>query len=80
MPFLELLALAVTLAIDALAVSIATGITLVKPSFSQLLRMPLAFGLFQAIMSVTGGLGLSVDILSSDGSTELPLPCGLSLV
>ena len=63
MPFLELLALAVTLAIDALAVSIATGITLVKPSFSQLLRMPLAFGLFQAVMPVTGGLGLSVDIL-----------------
>ena len=80
MPFLELLALAVTLAIDALAVSIAAGITLVKTSFSQLLRMPLAFGLFQAITSVTGGLGLSVDILSSDGSTELPLPCGLSLV
>lgn len=80
MPFLELLALAVTLATDALAVSIAAGITLGKPSFSQLLRMPLAFGLFQAVMSVTGGLGLSVDILSSDGSTELPLPCGLSLV
>ena len=80
MPFLELLALAVALAMDALAVSVATGITLGKPSLVQLLRMPLAFGLFQAVMSVTGGLGLSVDILSSDGSTELPLPCGLSLV
>ena len=60
-PFLELLALAVALAMDALAVSVATGITLGKPSFVQLLRMPLAFGLFQAVMPVTGWLlGLSV--------------------
>lgn len=48
MSFPELLALAAALAMDALAVSIAAGITLGRPRPAQLLRMPLAFGLFQA--------------------------------
>lgn len=61
MSFPELLALAVALAMDALAVSVAAGITLGKPRPAQLARMPLAFGLFQAVMPVAGWLlGLSV--------------------
>lgn len=61
MSFLELLALAAALAMDALAVSVTAGITLGKPRLVQLARMPLTFGLFQAVMPVTGWLlGLSV--------------------
>ena len=61
MSFPELLALAAALAMDALAVSIAAGITLGRPRPAQLLRMPLAFGLFQAAMPAAGWLlGLSV--------------------
>ena len=61
MSFPELLALAAALATDALAVSIAAGITLGRPRPAQLLRMPLAFGLFQAAMPAAGWLlGLSV--------------------
>lgn len=61
MSFPELLALAVALSMDALAVSLAAGITLGRPKPVQLARMPLAFGLFQAVMPVAGWLlGLSV--------------------
>ncbi len=61
MSFLELLALAVALAMDALAVSVTAGITLGKPGLAQLARMPLTFGLFQAAMPAAGWLlGLSV--------------------
>lgn len=61
MSFPELLALAVALSMDALAVSLTAGITLGKPGPIQLARMPLAFGLFQAAMPVAGWmLGLSV--------------------
>ena len=61
MSFPELLALAAALAMDALAVSIAAGITLGRPRPAQLLRMPLAFGRFQAAMPAAGWLlGLSV--------------------
>ena len=56
MSFPELLALAAALAMDALAVSIAAGITLGRPRPAQLLRMPLAFGLFQAAMPAAGWL------------------------
>ena len=46
---------------DALAVSIAAGITLGRPRPAQLARMPLTFGLFQAAMPIAGWLlGLSV--------------------
>ena len=61
MSFLELLALAAALSMDALAVSVTAGITLRKPRLSQLTRMPLTFGLFQAVMPAAGWLlGLSV--------------------
>ena len=56
MSFPELLALAVALAMDALAVSIAAGITLGRPRPAQLARMPLTFGLFQAAMPIAGWL------------------------
>ena len=61
MPFLTLLTIAVALAMDAFAVSLATGICLRPPKASQTLRMAGAFGLFQAAMPVAGWvLGLTV--------------------
>ncbi|WP_243361988.1 manganese efflux pump MntP family protein [Fundidesulfovibrio terrae] len=61
MPFATLLAIAVALAMDAFAVSLATGICLRKARASQTLRMAGAFGFFQAAMPVAGWvLGLTV--------------------
>ena len=61
MPFLTLLAIAVALAMDAFAVALATGICLGRARAAQMLRMALAFGLFQALMPVLGWLlGLTV--------------------
>lgn len=61
MPFVTLLAIAVALAMDAFAVSLATGICLRQAKAGQVLRMAGAFGLFQALMPVAGWLlGLSV--------------------
>jgi putative Mn2+ efflux pump MntP len=47
-------AIAVALAMDAFAVSIATGVSLKDVSFRQTFRMSWHFGLFQAIMPVIG--------------------------
>lgn len=61
MPFPTLFALAVALAMDAFAVSLATGICLRRARPGQTLRMAAAFGLFQAAMPVAGwALGLTV--------------------
>ena len=54
MSFPELLALAVALAMDALAVSIAAGITLCTHLNHQLARIPLTFGLCQAALPIPG--------------------------
>lgn len=51
---LELLAIAVALSMDALAVSVTTGVALRRPSAGQLIRMPAAFGIFQALMPLLG--------------------------
>lgn len=56
-----LLALSVALAMDAFAVSVASGICLRTVSARQTFRLAWHFGLFQALMPVLGwGLGLSV--------------------
>jgi manganese efflux pump family protein len=52
--FINILAIAVGLAMDAFAVSIATGINLKKVSFRQMFRLSWHFGLFQAMMPVIG--------------------------
>lgn len=54
MHLFELLAISVALSMDALAVSVTTGVTLKRPSAGQLFRMPAAFGLFQFLMPLTG--------------------------
>lgn len=60
MNIIELLAMAVALALDALAVAVATGLSL-RCTLGQTMRMSLAFGGFQFIMPVLGWLlGLSV--------------------
>ena len=56
MPFLELVAIAIALSMDALAVSVSTGVLLKRPTLGQYVRMPCAFGLFQALMPLTGWL------------------------
>jgi len=57
----NIIAIAVALAMDAFAVSIAAGVTLKDVSFRQTFRLSWHFGLFQAIMPVIGwSAGLSI--------------------
>ncbi|MBW1903379.1 MAG: manganese efflux pump, partial [Deltaproteobacteria bacterium] len=54
MQFFEILAIAVALAMDAFAVSIAVGVSLGSVSFRQTFRLAWHFGLFQALMPIIG--------------------------
>jgi putative Mn2+ efflux pump MntP len=59
--FLAIIGLAVALAMDALAVSVAAGVYLQRVSVRQFFRLSWHFGLFQAMMPIIGwGAGLSV--------------------
>ena len=61
MSLLNIIAIAVALAMDAFAVAIATGVTLGQISFRQNFRLAWHFGLFQALMPMIGwGAGLTV--------------------
>ncbi len=61
MQLVNILAIAVALAMDAFAVSVATGATLKQISGRQTFRLSWHFGLFQAMMPVIGwSAGLSV--------------------
>ncbi len=67
MTILNIFAIAVALAMDAFAVSIASGVTLKNVSVRQFFRLSWHFGLFQAMMPVIGwGAGLSVRTLIED--------------
>ena len=57
MDFLASLAIAFALAIDAFAVSVASGISLQKVSARQTFRLAFHFGLFQSLMTFLGWLG-----------------------
>jgi len=57
MPFFEVLAVAVALAMDAFAVSIAAGVALKVVTRRQTFRLAWHFGLFQAMMPVIGWFG-----------------------
>jgi putative Mn2+ efflux pump MntP len=54
MPLLNILAIAVALAMDAFAVSLATGLHLKTVNFRQTFRLSWHFGLFQALMPIIG--------------------------
>ena len=54
MDIVNISAIAVALAMDAFAVSIAAGVTLKNVSFRQTFRLSWHFGLFQALMPVIG--------------------------
>jgi putative Mn2+ efflux pump MntP len=56
MTLLEILLLAIGLAMDAFAVSVASGIAMKNFHIGHALRMATAFGLFQAVMPVVGWL------------------------
>lgn len=56
----ELIIIAIALAMDALAVSIATGVSLRRVTPRQMFRLSWHFGLFQALMPILGwAVGLS---------------------
>jgi len=58
---INILALAVALAMDAFAVAVASGVALKSVSFRQTFRLAWHFGLFQAMMPVIGwSAGLTV--------------------
>ena len=57
MPFLEILAMAVALAMDAFAVAIASGAALRIVTNRQTFRLAWHFGLFQAAMPIIGWFG-----------------------
>ncbi|MBL0714108.1 MAG: manganese efflux pump [Desulfosarcina sp.] len=54
MTILNIIALAVALAMDAFAVAIASGVRLKRVSFRQFFRLAWHFGLFQALMPIIG--------------------------
>jgi len=54
MPLLDILVISVALAMDAFAVSIASGITLKTVNWRQTFRLAWHFGLFQALMPMIG--------------------------
>lgn len=61
MQLVNIFAIAVALAMDAFAVSIATGVSLKDVSSRQTFRLSWHFGLFQAIMLIIGwSAGLSI--------------------
>ena len=61
MEFIRILAIAVALAMDAFAVSIATGVNLKNVNSRQMFRLSWHFGLFQALMPIIGwSAGLSI--------------------
>ena len=61
MEFIKILAIAVALAMDAFAVSIATGVNLKNVDSRQLFRLSWHFGLFQAFMPIIGwSAGLTI--------------------
>ena len=61
MSLFEILAIAVALAMDAFAVSVATAASLPKITWRHCFRLSFHFGLFQFLMPVIGwGMGMSV--------------------
>ena len=61
MEFIKIFAIAVALAMDAFAVSIATGVNLKNVNSRQLFRLSWHFGLFQAFMPIIGwSAGLTI--------------------
>jgi putative Mn2+ efflux pump MntP len=65
-PLIEVIAIAIALAMDAFAVSVAAGVTLRRVSGRQTFRLSWHFGLFQAMMPIIGwGAGLTVQELIS---------------
>lgn len=60
MTTIEIWLLAVALAMDCFAVSVATGITLKQIRWSPMLTMAFFFGLFQAVMPLIGWMGTTL--------------------
>lgn len=59
MSLLEIILIAIGLAMDCLAVSIASGISLKKPHWNTIFYTAISFGFFQGVMPLLGWLGAS---------------------
>ena len=59
---LEIWLLAVGLAMDCFAISIASGILLKRTLWRHMLTMAFFFGLFQAIMPLLGWIGVNISL------------------
>ncbi|MBE1423858.1 putative Mn2+ efflux pump MntP [Desulfomicrobium macestii] len=57
MPFVEIMAVAIALAMDAFAVAIASGVALKVVTRRHTFRLAWHFGLFQAVMPIIGWFG-----------------------
>ena len=82
MEIITILLIAIALAMDAFAVSIASGITLRERCYYHGFRIGLFFGIFQAAMPVLGyllGLGFSDLIASVDHWIAFALLVGIGL-
>ncbi len=82
MEIISILLIAIALAMDAFAVSIASGITLRERCYYHGFRIALFFGIFQALMPVLGyllGLGLSDLVSSVDHWIAFALLVGIGL-
>lgn len=80
MSSVELIAIAVGLAMDALAVSLGIGLTLKDVSARQTFRIGFHFGLFQALMPVVGwlaGRSISTYISTFDHWVAFGLLCAI---
>lgn len=66
MSFITLLGIAIGLGMDAFAVSVSSGCKLGKASLRQIVRMAVAFGLFQGLMPLLGwGAGSALALMVS---------------
>jgi manganese efflux pump family protein len=65
--FLSILIIAIGLSADCFAVSLSAGIAVKHFTFPNVLRLPLAFGIFQALMTLLGWLAGSavIDYISA---------------
>jgi manganese efflux pump family protein len=69
MGWIELLAVALALAMDAFAVAVVVGLTVKPITAGHLFRLPFHFGLFQAVMPILGwtaGMAVQQHVASID--------------
>ena len=69
MSLLDVILLAIALAMDCFAVSIVSGVIMRQTQWGTILRIAFLFGFFQAMMPLIGWLGFSIFLHTSRHST-----------